>query len=58
MAGSVVAEVAWLGFCFGTVIIGVLMIFLAPLILFAPLTIGFSSGLALWGSGFVMMSED
>ena len=58
MIAAVAAEVAWLGLCFGTVIIGVLMFFFAPLLLFMPFTFLFATGTALWGSGLVMISDD
>jgi hypothetical protein len=58
MIGAVVAEIAWLGFCFGTVVIGILMLIFAPLVLFAPLTIIFSTGMALWGTGLTMITDD
>jgi len=58
MIGAVVAQIAWLGLCFGTVIIGVLMIFFAPLLLFAPFTLLFGTGTALWGSGLIMISDN
>ena len=37
--GGIVAEIAWLGFCFGTIIIGIALLILAPNILFAPMVI-------------------
>lgn len=47
MGGGLVAQIAWLGFCFGTVIIGLLILFFAPALLFLPFTflnaIGYSS---------------
>lgn len=57
MIGAVVAEIAWLGVCFGTVIIGIVMLFFAPLLLFAPFTFLFVTGTALWGSGLTMLSD-
>ncbi len=58
MIGAVAAEIAWLGLCFGSVIIGILMVFFAPLLIFAPFTLLFGTGTALWGSGLVMISDD
>ncbi|GHX87118.1 hypothetical protein VCSRO160_3588 [Vibrio cholerae] len=58
MIGAVAAEIAWLGLCFGTVIVGVLMLFFAPLLLFAPFTLLFATGTALWGTGITMISDD
>ncbi len=47
LAGGVVvwilaisALMAWLAFCFGSVIIGILLLIFAPLVLLAPLAIG------------------
>ncbi len=57
MVGAVAAQIAWLGLCFGTVIIGVLMLFFAPFLLFAPFTLLFGTGTALWGSGLAMISD-
>lgn len=58
MVGGLVAQVAWLGFCFGTVIIGILMLFFAPALLFLPFTILMLMGTSLWGSGLAMLSDD
>jgi hypothetical protein len=51
IVGGVIAQVAWLGVCFGTVIIGVLLIFVAPGILFFPFTLGLLYGLAIIKGG-------
>ena len=56
MIGAVAAEIAWLGLCFGTVIIGIVMLFLAPHVLFAPFMIGI--GMTLWESGLAMISDE
>jgi len=45
--GGVVVQAAWLGVCFGTVIIGILLIFIAPGILFFPFTFCLAFGLAI-----------
>ena len=57
-AGAVAVEIAWLGFCFGTVIIGILLLFLAPGILFMPVNFGFLTGMAIWGAGLALISDD
>lgn len=57
-AGAIAAEIAWLVFCFGTVIIGILLLFLAPAILFFPVNIGFVTGMAIWGAGIALLSEE
>lgn len=49
--GGTIAGVAWLAFCFGTVIIGVLLLIFSPGILFAPFLFGFSMGTALIAVG-------
>lgn len=51
MIGGVIAEIAWLGVCFGTVIIGVLLLFFAPGILLAPLLFCISIGTAFIAAG-------
>lgn len=56
--GAIAAEIAWLGFCFGTVIIGILLLFLAPAILLFPVNIGFVTGMAIWGAGIVLISGE
>ncbi len=50
IVGGIIAEVAWLGICFGTVILGVVLLIFAPTILFAPFTIGLTGGLAFFAS--------
>ena len=35
-AAGIAVEVAWLAFCFGSVIVGLLLLFLAPLLLMGP----------------------
>ena len=49
--GSVVVWVLWLTFCFGTVIVGLVILFLAPAVLIAPLVIGGGAGVAMMGKG-------
>lgn len=56
MFGGLVAQIAWIGFCFGTVIVGLLMLCFAPALLFLPFTLMMASGTALWGSGILMVS--
>ncbi len=46
--GGVMLEIAWLIFCFGSVVIGVALLFLAPAVLIAPFVI--SSAI---GGGFI-----
>ncbi len=47
IALGVILEVMWLGVCFGSVIIGVLLLFFAPRILFFPFNFFFLIGLSL-----------
>lgn len=56
--GGIALEIAWLIFCFGSVIVGIALLFFAPAILIAPFltlsTIGggfISSGLELLNNG-------
>lgn len=56
--GAIAAQIAWLGICFGTVIIGILLLFLAPMILLFPVNIGFVTGIAIWGAGMAMITSD
>ena len=48
--GGILLEVAWLGVCFGTVILGIALLIFAPEILLIPFTIGLTSGLAFFAS--------
>ena len=48
--GGVLLEIAWLGVCFGTIIVGIIILLWAPHILFAPFTIGLTGGLAFLAS--------
>ena len=49
--GSVMVWAAWLAFCFGTVIVGLALVFLAPALLAAPLLVGGGFGLKLIAIG-------
>ncbi len=44
--GGRLLEIAWLGVCFGTVIVGVVMLIFAPELLLIPFTIGVMGGIA------------
>ncbi len=50
IVGGILVEIAWLGICFGTVILGIVLLMFAPGILFAPFNIGFVGGLAFFAS--------
>ncbi len=47
---GILVQIAWFGICFGTVILGIILLFAAPEILFAPFTIGLAGGLAFFAS--------
>ena len=49
---AITALIAWVSACFGTVIIGVVMLFLAPSLLWFPYTFIGIPAMALMGSGF------
>lgn len=49
------AGIAWLGFCFGTVVVGLLMLFLCPTILLLPFSLSTTPGLALITVGVATM---
>jgi hypothetical protein len=51
MAGGIAAQMAWLAFCFGTVIVGILLAFVSPFTLIAPFTFLWFPGWALIKSG-------
>lgn len=48
--GGVILEIAWLGVCFGTVIVGIAMLIFAPGLLLIPFTFGVTGGLAIISS--------
>jgi hypothetical protein len=56
IGGGILAEVAWLGLCFGTVIIGLLMLLFSPGLLLMPFTFLVASGTALSGTGVALIS--
>lgn len=56
--GAFVIEAAWLAFIFGTVVIGVLMLFLAPLLVMAPFFFLFGIGTFLLSGGMAMISAN
>ena len=51
IALGIFLEILWLGVCFGTVFIGVLLLFFAPRILFFPFNFFLVIGVAMIGSG-------
>lgn len=55
--GALICQVMWLAFCFGTVVVGVLMLFIMPAILIAPGVAGVPAGLLVLGKGFALWNE-
>lgn len=55
IVGGVIAELAWLAFCFGSVIVGILLLIFVPPILLAPLGFGCSIGMTLIGKGMELI---
>ena len=51
IVGGVIAQAAWFGVCFGTVIIGIMLLFFAPGILLFPFMFGLTWGLTIMGVG-------
>ncbi len=39
IAGAITLQVAWLGFCFGTVVVGIVILIFAPHVLFLPISL-------------------
>jgi hypothetical protein len=50
-AFSISIGVTWIAFCFGTIVIGVLLLLFAPAVLLAPFTLGIASGTAMLAIG-------
>lgn len=50
IVGAVIIEISWLAICFGSVLLGIVLLIFAPSILFAPFTIGTTIGIALMAS--------
>ena len=44
--GGIIVEASWLVICFGSVILGLALLFFAPGILFFPFTFGTATGMA------------
>jgi hypothetical protein len=45
--GGILLEIAWLGVCFGTIIVGLVLLIFAPGILLVPFNFGLASGVVL-----------
>lgn len=56
--GAVVLEVMWLALCFGSIILGIVLLIFAPGILLLPLTFGFATGAALMSIGAISSEND
>ena len=48
--GGVILEIAWHGVCFGTVIVGIVMLIFAPGLLLIPFTFCITAGFAIISS--------
>jgi uncharacterized membrane protein YkgB len=57
MIGAIAAEIAWLGVCFGTVVIGVILLFTYPMVLMAPFAFLWFPGWQLLNSGSLDVQE-
>ena len=56
-AFGITIGVTWIAFCFGTIVIGVLLLLLAPWVLLAPFTFGIVPGNAMLAVGLVNFLE-
>ena len=56
MCAAAIVEVLWLGFCFGTVIVGIILLFTVPGILFAPLLFLGCVGYSILAYGFGILN--
>jgi hypothetical protein len=56
-AFGITIGVTWIAFCFGTVVVGVLLLLLAPWVLLAPFTFGIVPGNAMLAVGLVNFLE-
>lgn len=57
-AFGIIIGVSWITFCFGTVVIGVLLLILAPWVLLVPFTFGIVPGNALLALGAANLLKD
>lgn len=57
LVGAVIVWVMWLTFCFGTVIVGLIILFMAPALLMAPLVVMGGAGLGLLSTGTLLFSD-
>lgn len=57
MIGAITAEIAWLGFCFGTVVVGVILLLTFPMLLMAPFAFLWFPGWQLLNSGSLDIQE-
>jgi hypothetical protein len=51
MIGGAVLGVAWIAFCFGTVVVGIMLLIFAPQVLLAPFLIT-AGGVSVFGSAY------
>ncbi len=57
LAGGFSIGIAWLGICFGTVIIGILVLVFCPTVLFLPFSVSFTFGVGLVTAGILCMKD-
>lgn len=55
--GALIGQVLWLTFCFGTVVVGIILLFTMPAILIAPAAAGVPAGVLMFGHGFELWTE-
>lgn len=58
IVGAVAVEIAWLGLCFGTVIVGIVLLIFAADLLFLPIAFGFATGVAICAAGLALLDDD
>lgn len=54
---GVMAEIAWLGICFGTVIIGIVMLLFSPRLLILPVTFIIMPGVIMVSLAYIGLKE-
>lgn len=57
MIGAITAEIAWLGFCFGTVVVGVILLLTFPMLLLTPFVFLWFPGWQLINDGLIDIQE-
>lgn len=57
LVGGGALAITWIIFCFGTVVVGLLLLFLAPWVLFSPLMFSLALGSAMIRDGWSRLSS-